>query len=623
MSKILLSIVVLIIFESCSDVDSQMQEGLDIVVPITDVKFGDAGYNLQRNAYFGDVHVHSMYSYDAFIFGGIASPDEAYHFAKGGSVRHPAGFDMQLDSPMDFYAVSDHAYYLGIIKEMASGDSDLSQHPVAEGLDNLGEDVNFRRSVFRRFAEFASAGNGSEIMDNTVVKNAWDDIVDSANRHNDPGRFTAFIAYEYTGTGPEEEVLHRNVIFRDGIAPEFPFSRINSDDPQDLWSWMDSNRANGIESLAIPHNSNVSDGLMFALTDYAGRPLDSAYASQRMRNEPLVEITQVKGTSETNPTLSPNDELAGFEILPFKIGGNIPIKAEGSYVRKALLDGIKLDAEKGFNPFEFGVIGSSDNHNATAVGDEDDFYGASGLLDSDGQKRGSLPFNSTENNNGVYFDRYARFGAAGLAGVWAEENTRESIYNAMRRKETFGTSGPRLKVRFFAGHDLPSVDDDELVIKSYSNGVPMGGNLIAEGPQPFVFIAWAAKDPNSAPLQRLQIVKGWVDAGEAHERVYDVACADGLEIDSLTHRCPDNRASVDLTNCSVSTGVGAAELKTRWEDPEYDSAQHVFYYVRAIENPTCRWSTWDAVRAGISPREDIPATIQERGWSSPIWISPK
>ncbi|MBT5796913.1 MAG: DUF3604 domain-containing protein, partial [Porticoccaceae bacterium] len=401
------------------------------------------------------------------------------------------------------------------------------------------------------------------------------------------------------------------------------FSRIDSDDPRDLWSWMDSNRANGIESLAIPHNSNVSDGLMFALTDYAGRPLDSAYASQRVRNEPLVEITQVKGTSETNPVLSPNDELAGFEILPFKIGGNIPIKAEGSYVRKALLDGIQLDAEKGFNPFKFGVIGSSDNHNATAVGDEDDFYGVSGLLDSDGQKRGSLPLDSTDNNSDLYFDRYARFGASGLAGVWAEENTRESIYDAMRRKETFGTSGPRLKIRFFAGHDLPLVDDDDLIAKSYSNGVSMGGNLIAEDTQPFAFIAWAAKDPNSAPLQRLQIVKGWVDAGQAHERVYDVACADGLEVDSLTHRCPGNGATVDLTDCRVSSGVGAAEIKANWEDPEYDSTQHAFYYVRAIENPTCRWSTWDAVRAGISPREDIPATIQERGWSSPIWISPK
>ena len=623
MSKLLLSIIVLIFFGTCSDSDRLVQTEPEAISPIVDINIRDSEYNFERNAYFGDVHVHSMYSYDAFIFGGIASPDEAYEFAKGGSVQHPAGFDMQLDSPMDFYAVSDHAYYLGIVKEMASGDSDLSQHPVAEGLENLGDDVNFRRSVFRRFADFASAGNGGEIMDDTVVKNAWDDIVASANRHNDPGRFTAFIAYEYTGTGPEEEVLHRNVIFRDGIAPELPFSRINSDDPQDLWSWMDSNRTNGIESLAIPHNSNVSDGLMFALTDYAGRPLDSAYASQRVRNEPLVEITQVKGTSETNPVLSPNDELAGFEILPFKIGGAIPIKPEGSYVRKALLDGIKLESEKGFNPFKFGVIGSSDNHNATAVGSEDNFYGVSGLLDSDGQKRGSLPINSSENDSNVYFDRYARFGASGLAGVWAEENTRESIYNSMRRKETFGTSGPRLKVRFFAGHDLPSVNDAELIAKSYSNGVAMGGNLIAEDAQPISFIAWATKDPNSAPLQRLQIIKGWVDAGEAHEKIYDVACADGLQVDSITHRCPSNGASVDLADCSIARGVGAAELKTRWEDPDYDATQHVFYYVRAIENPTCRWSTWDAIRAGIAPRDDVPATIQERGWSSPIWINPE
>lgn len=579
-------------------------------------------YNTQREAYFGDLHVHSMYSYDAFIFGGIASPDDAYKFAKGGTIRHPAGFDMELDIPMDFYGVSDHAYYLGIVREMALGNSILSQHPVAEGIDSLDEDVNVRRSIFRRFADFASAGNGSEIMDETVVKNAWDDIVTSANRHYEPGKFTTFIAYEYTGTGPEEEVLHRNVIFRDSVVPEVPFSRIDSDDPQDLWSWMDSNRAAGIESLAIPHNSNVSDGLMFSLSDYRGRPLDSAYANQRIRNEPLVEITQVKGTSETHPALSPNDELAGFELVPFKIGGSVPIQTQGSYVRKALLDGIKFQAEQGFNPFKFGVIGSSDNHNATHVGDEDNFYGVSGLLDSDGQKRGSLPLGTSQEEEDIYFDRYARFGASGLAGVWAEQNTRESIYDALKRKETFGTSGPRIKIRFFAGDNLPEVDDRDLVEKSYANGVSMGGNFISRSNQAATFIAWAAKDPNSAPLQRLQIIKGWTKGGEIYEKVFDIACADEMQIDSISHRCEDNGASVNEEDCSISTDLGAAELKSRWVDPDYDSAQHAFYYVRAIENPSCRWSTWDAIRAGVQPRADLPTTIQERGWSSPIWFIP-
>ena len=619
MLKLLLRLMSCSLLISCNE----SNKNTDVEAPnkISNQPEITAEYNDQRQAYFGDLHVHSMYSYDAFIFGGIASPNDAYEFAKGGTIRHPAGFDMQLDIPMDFYGVSDHAYYLGIVREMAIGDSVLSQHPVAEGIDSLGGDVNIRRSIFRRFADFASAGNGSEIMDERVVKNAWDDIITSANRHYEPGKFTTFIAYEYTGTGPEEEVLHRNVIFRDSAAPEFPFSRIDSDDPRDLWSWMDANRTAGIESLAIPHNSNVSDGLMFSLSDYQGRPLGSAYANQRIRNEPLVEITQVKGTSETHPALSPNDELAGFELVSFKIGGSVPIQAQGSYVRKALLDGIKLQAEQGFNPFKFGVIGSSDNHNATHVGKEDNFYGVSGLLDSDGQKRGSLPTGTSEEED-VYFDRYARFGASGLAGVWAEQNTRESIYDALKRKETFGTSGPRIKIRFFAGDNLPELDDRDLVEKSYANGVSMGGTFISNSHQAATFIAWATKDPNSAPLQRLQIIKGWTEDGEIYEKVYDVACADEMQIDSIRHRCADNGAGVDEEDCSIGSGLGAAELNARWKDPDYDSTEHAFYYVRAIENPSCRWSTWDAIRAGVEPRADLPTTIQERGWTSPIWFIP-
>ena len=618
MFKMFLYSVSICLLVSCQKAESPAQSD---PIEVTDSSARTADFNPQRNAYFGDLHVHSMYSYDAFIFGGIASPSDAYEFAKGGSIRHPAGFEMQLDVPMDFYGVSDHAYYLGIIREMALGDSALSDHPVAEGIDSLDEDVNFRRSVFLRFANFASTGNGIEVMDEQVVKRAWDDIIASANRHYEPGKFTTFIAYEYTGTGPDEEMLHRNVIFRDSLVPDVPFSRIDSDDPQDLWSWMDTNRANGIDSLAIPHNSNLSDGLMFDLVDYRGRPLDAVYASQRVRNEPLVEITQVKGTSETHPALSRNDELAGFELLPTRVGGTIPSQPQGSYVRKALLDGIKMQTDQGFNPFKLGFIGSSDTHNATHVGKESEFYGVSGLLDSNGQNRGSLPLESASPIESAYFDRYARFGASGLAGVWAEENTRESIYDSLARKETFGTSGPRIKIRFFAGHNLPSIDDKALIEKSYENGVSMGADLFADPEQPAAFIAWAAKDPNSAPLQRLQVIKGWVEDNQIHEQIYDVACADNMEIDS-SNRCADNGASVNIQNCNISPNLGSTELKAKWTDPNYEPTQHAFYYVRAIENPTCRWSTWDAIRAGIEPRPDLPKTIQERGWSSPIWIVP-
>ena len=581
-----------------------------------------SGYNTERNAYFGDLHVHTMYSFDAFIFGTTSSPDDAYEFAKGGTLTHPAGFDMSLDTPLDFYGVSDHAFYLGVLRQMADPSTEISKHPAAAGMSTLGGSDD-RGSKFRAILAFMGSGRGEEINDPSIRKEAWDDIVASANRHNDPGNFTAFVAYEYTASTSDRGNLHRNVIFRDDIAPELPFSRLDSSNPEDLWAWMDNNRANGIESLAIPHNSNGSNGSMFMLTDNAGRPIDDAYANLRMRNEPLVEITQVKGTSDTHPALSPNDEWADFEIMPFRIATSLYSEPNGSYVRQAYLNGLKMQAEGGVNPYKLGVIGSSDTHNASYAGDEDDYWSKVGLRDADGVLRGSVPLSEPRANGELYADTYFNtWGAAGLAGVWAEENTRAAIYDAFRRKETFGTSGTRMKVRFFAGNDLPELDDEDLIGKAYGGGVPMGGDLIANAAENPSFIAWVAKDPNSASLQRLQIIKGWVEDGEAQELVFDVACSDGGSIDPTSHRCADNGAQVNLSDCSISEGLGAAELKARWQDPSYDPNQHAIYYVRALENPTCRWSTWDAIRAGVAPRSDLPATIQVRIWSSPIWITP-
>ena len=581
-----------------------------------------SGYNTERNAYFGDLHVHTMYSFDAFIFGTTSSPDDAYEFAKGGTIIHPAGFDMSLDTPLDFYGVSDHAFYLGVLRQMADPSTEISKHPAAAGMSTLGGSDD-RGAKFTAILQFMRSGRGLEINDPVIRKDAWDDIVASANRHNDPGNFTAFVAYEYTASGADSGNLHRNVIFRDDIAPELPFSRLDSSNPEDLWAWMDNNRANGIESLAIPHNSNGSNGSMFMLTDNAGRPIDDAYANLRMRNEPLVEITQVKGTSDTHPALSPNDEWADFEIMPFRIATSLYSEPNGSYVRQAYLNGLKMQAEGGFNPYKLGVIGSSDTHNASYAGDEDDYWSKVGLRDANGVLRGSVPLSEPRANGELYADTYFNtWGAAGLAGVWAEENTRAAIYDAFRRKETFGTSGTRMKVRFFAGNDLPELDDEDLIGKAYGGGVPMGGDLIANAAEIPSFIAWVAKDPNSASLQRLQIIKGWVEDGEAQEQVFDVACSDGGSVDPTSHRCPDNGAQVNLLDCSISEGLGAAELKARWQDPSYDPDQHAIYYVRALENPTCRWSTWDAIRAGVAPRPDLPATIQERIWSSPIWVTP-
>lgn len=591
----------------------------EVAEAIVETSKSDA--NPDRNAYFGDLHVHTMYSFDAFTFGTTSSPDEAYKFAKGGVIQHPGGFDMQLREPLDFYSVTDHAFFMGAVRAMTDPSQALSKHELAAGMQNLTTAEN-RREQFGAFLSFLQSDRAHELVDANVFQDAWDDIQAAANRHYDPGKFTTFIGYEYTSSGTAFENLHRNVIFEGDSASDLPFSRIDSGNPEDLWRWMDKQRADGIESLAIPHNSNGSNGQMFKLVDYTGNPLDPAYADLRMRNEPVVEISQVKGTSDTHPALSPNDEWADFEIMPVRIASTLPSQPEGSYVREALGHGLELQVNEGFNPFKFGVIGSSDTHNATYAGDEDNYWSKVGMVDDDPVERGSVPLDEPLEDGSIYADGYYHYwSAAGLAGAWAEENTRESIYSAFRRKETFGTSGPRIKVRFFAGEDLPEPNDRDLIAKSYANGVTMGGDLIAGDASP-EFLAWASRDVHSAPLQRLQIIKSTVRNGKVNEQVYDVACSDGGEVDPETHRCPDNGATVNLSDCSISTDVGAAELKARWADPDFNASEHSLYYVRVLENPVCRWSTWDAIRAGVAPREDLHATIQERAWSSPIWVSP-
>ncbi|MCP3984310.1 MAG: DUF3604 domain-containing protein, partial [bacterium] len=432
--------------------------------------------------------------------------------------------------------------------------------------------------------------------------------------------------------------LHRNVIFRATDAlPELPFSRLNSRNPEGLWDWMDTLRAQGIESLAIPHNSNGSNGAMFQRIDWAGDPVDDDYGAQRMRNEPLVEVTQIKGTSETHPLLSDTDEWAGFEIMPFRIASKLPSKPEGSYVREAYRNGLEIAAGGALNPYKFGLIGSTDTHLGGGADREEDYYSKAGLLDGTPERRGSVPAGAllgvaarilapdlvkdVDDTTYLALNVFEYWGASGLAAVWAEENTREAIYEAFRRKETFATSGPRIRLRFFAGYDFDEslLDASDGVTRAYAEGVAMGADLPADGSRVPRFWVLALADPSGAPLQRLQVVKGWEEGGKTHEKVFDVACSDGLAVDPATHRCPDNEARVDLADCSVSEGVGAMQLDALWRDPEFQAGQESFYYLRVLENPTCRWSTWEALRADAKPRSDLPPTIQERAWSSPIW----
>ena len=632
--------------------------------------------NKDRNPYYGDLHVHTKYSFDAYVFGVTASPDDAYRYAKGESVKHPLGYEMKLREPLDFYAVTDHGFYMGMIQAYADTSTDISQNEFAEPFHNLNRLDNLTvESAGERSNIFSSVLGATIIQpypdwhpkllkayltrntqgalqsfDYDIHKSAWADVARSANEHNDPGHFTTFIGYEFTtSTDIEGGNLHRNVIFNSSKASIRPWTRIDSINPEDLWTWQDKLRDKGVDTIAIPHNSNGSNGQMFEMESFKGNALDIEYAKKRMRNEPLVEITQVKGTSDTHPLLSPDDEWADFEIMDVRVGSRPPTysKPSGSYVREAYLNGLTLEFTKQGNPYKFGLIGSTDTHVVAASLDESNFWSKVGLLDGDPENRGSVPlkeenverldeymraFNQPVSRVSLEQGEYAntgftQWGASGLAAAWAEENTRESIFNAFRRKETFATTGTRIAVRFFGGYNLSSIDlnSESLVSEAYQKGVTMGSDLLHNENKIPEFLVWAQRDKNGAPLQRIQIIKGWIDnnSGRPKEKVFDVACSDGMQPDPITNRCPDNGARVNINDCSISTNVGSSELKTVWKDPEFAPDDKTFYYVRVLENPTCRWSTWDAIKAGYKPREGLHETIQERAWSSPIWYIPE
>ena len=655
MKNLKIFFVLIFIISSCSESVPQIDnsQSLNQEKSLTDnqIKFRPAP-NPDMNAYFGDLHVHTQNSFDAYSFGTISTPAHAYRYAQGQAILHPTGYQIQLSRPLDFYAVTDHAMFMGLLKEAADTSSKFSQYKLSEPFHNLNKSVNgglysiFKRAnLFRPFAisvrESIEEGTIEESEVLKIGSSVWQETIKAADNAYVPGTFTTFAGYEYSqgSASPILDTLHRNVIFRDTQnLPTRIFSRLDSSDPEKLWDWMDDLRAKGVESLAIPHNSNLSGGLSFMLDDFNGVEIDQDFAQKRALNEPLTEITQVKGTSETHPLLSKNDEWASFEL-----GESIdtPIDSpKGSYIRNAYLRGLGL-AEKGItNPYKFGLIGASDTHVGGGSDNEEVYFSKIGVLDGTAELRGSIPFSrfygtiakvirpeSLDKVDGKNYlaltDRLIQWSASGVAGVWAQENTRESIYDAFRRKETFATSGPRIKVRFFAGYDLKNLnlDDQNLIKDLYATGISMGGTLSKEINKEPTFLVWAIRDPLGAPLQRTQIIKGWLEGGEHREKVFDVSCSDGLSVDPETYRCPDNGARVDLSSCSISSDEGAMELKAFWKDPDFKEDQEAFYYTRVLENPVCRWSTWDSIREGVLPRSDIPATIQERAWSSPIWMT--
>lgn len=577
-----------------------------------------------KTAYFGDLHVHTRNSFDAFIFGTRATPDQAYRFAQGDALDNGAGHTIQLDGPpLDFYSVTDHGEYIGVLPAMRDRKSHLSKTKTAKSI--FGVLATERRESFLEIGRTVVSGERlDDIYDQDYMNSVWANTVAATERHNAPGRFTTFAGYEFTSmmqiTDNGAANLHRNVIF-ESTAPEQLFTTLNSTNPEDLWSWMDSERASERDVLAIPHNSNASNGLMFAQTNYDGEPITADYASTRLRNEPLVEITQLKGTSETHPLLSPNDEWSDFEQYEYLIGSQESSDVlPGSFVRQALARGLEIEKNVKLNPYEFGVIGSSDTHLGAPSLSEENHFGKF-PHDMDPANRKSTPSKGAKtwdkSNLGVGdLLTTSQYGASGLAGVWAEANTREDLFASMKSRETFGTSGPRLRVRFFASNDFPKdiLSSNGMIETAYSAGVAMGGELTSSGQSP-EFLVWAAQDALSAPLQRVQVIKVTQD----RETVYDVVCSDGSAPDIETQRCADNGARVNLDSCALE-GAGASELKTVWQDPNWTTGESAAYYVRVLENPKCRWSTWDAVRNGTPPSPNMSATVQDRAWSSSIWV---
>jgi hypothetical protein len=606
----------------------------------------------ETNLYWGDTHLHTNLSPDAYLLGNqSASPDTAYRFAKGYPVVHPYNrAKIRIGTPLDFLVISEHAEYMGIIPLVLNGDPLLADSEAAQ----RGKAAADAGNPQAFFAELIATGNSgvpiAEFQADAIRSSMWEQIVDSAERYNTPGEFTAFIGWEWSSI-PDGANLHRVIMMDQGkeAAMKFlPFSLFDSEDPEDLWDWLGKiSEEVGTDFVAIPHNSNISKGLMYPIADSYGDPITAEYARTRMRWEPVVETTQIKGDSETHPVLSPNDEFADFQTYDHAIESGeqnetalfgdgfigelseqdrllLEEKEErlataGDYSRSGLQRGLVIEERVGANPYKFGMIGSTDSHTSMSSAEEDNFWGKMAL--------DSTPENTLDPSKVVVppTSYGADMGAAGLAAVWATENTRESLLDAFQRKEVYATTGPRIMLRFFGGFSFHSGDSGarDIAAVGYRKGVPMGGDLsgAASGKAPS-FLIYALKDPVGGNLDRLQVVKGWLDdRGAPVENVYDVAWAGDREPGG-DGRLPPIGNTVNLDTAMYTNTIGSAELATVWTDPDFDPEKRAFYYVRVLQIPTPRHTLYDSVALGQPHPEEFPATIQERAYSSPIWYTP-
>lgn len=585
--------------------------------------------------FFGDTHLHTAFSMDAGAFGCKINPRDAYRFARGEQIMASSGQPAKLSRPLDFLVVADHSDNMGFFPDLFAGKSELLAHPMGRKWYDLIQSGKGGEAALDIIGQFSQGTFPKELMYNPgtrAYRGAWQETIAAAEAFNEPGRFTAFIGYEWTSLDKGNN-LHRNVIFRDNgdraslVEPFTCYPPHGSTNPIELWKWMDDyEKKTGGSVLAIAHNGNLSNGTMFPIVEAFGKAIDREYAEQRAKWERLYEVTQTKGDGEAHPFLSPNDEFADYETWD---KGNLDGSEaktkemlEFEYARSAFKSGLALESKLGVNPYKFGLVGSTDAHTGIMSIEEDNFFGKT-TPQEPSPHRMTASFINNEKTGVKVMDWEVV--SSGYAAVWAEENTRESLWDAMQRKETYATTGSRMILRFFGGWEFEKADADTRspAVTGYTKGVPMGGDLQASGEKKSPsFLVAAMKDPLGANLDRLQVIKGWVDAaGSLQEKVYDVAWS-GDRQPGADGKVPSVGSTVDLENATWTNTIGAPELITVWTDPEFDPALKAFYYVRVIEIPTPRWTAYDAKRFGIKPLEGTRMTVTERGYTSPIWYNP-
>jgi len=595
------------------------------------------GETFPNRVLFGDTHLHTSYSTDAGMAGNRLGPEDAYRFALGEEVTSSTGVKAKLARPLDFLVISDHAENLGLAPAIVADDKDLLATEWGKQIHDQVKSGDPAGAFWKWMLAIGARKN--PLPDSPLQRTYWQRLTAAAEKYNQPGRFTALIGFEWTSM-PSGNNLHRNVIFRDGKDKAdqiLPLSAYDTEDPEELWKWMgDYERKTGGKLLAIPHNGNLSNGLMFDDVTLTGRrPLDKDYAQRRMRWEPVLEVTQIKGDGETHPSLSPSDEFSGFERWDkgsFGTQAKTPEMLPKEYARAALKRGLVYDAKLGANPFKFGMIGSTDAHTSLSTSEANNFFGKVAVLEPSNNvanRFDEVIAGRAKNPEGKEIRQFAwQSLSSGLAAVWARDNTREAIWDALARKEVYATTGTRLEVRVFGGLEFTAADltRADFVANGYAKGVPMGGDIkgsdLRDGGTAPGFLVRAARSPDGANLDRLQMVKGWLDAkGETHEKVYDIVWS-GQRKPDKQGKLPPVGNTVNVKEATWSNSIGAPVLEAYWKDPAFKAAERAFYYVRVLEIPTPRWTTYDAKVFGTVAPKEAPTSVQQRAYTSPIWYSP-